>query len=81
MAEKKEIKSKVLKMLEKKDTRNGQTRLMVIQWNDYPPQLVKQEYYNNENNELLPGKLKGLNASDFAIVAKNHKEIKELLTV
>ena len=81
MAEDKEIKCEVLKVVHETETRRGgKMRIQVVKWNKGAPTLEKREYwYDDEDNER-PAKAKGFNQDDFHNLLVAQEEIDKLLT-
>lgn len=77
----KEINKKVLKSIRKLDEdldAKSQTVIEIVQFNDYPPQLIKQEYYKDkDSDEWCPGKFKGFTYDDLKFLKK--QENRDLL--
>jgi len=74
-----EVTCKVKKILQERQTGKTITRLQVVQWNAYAPVLEKREYWSDKSGKTITGKLKGLNADDFKVVATSGVEVSSLL--
>ena len=69
-----------IQKLDKKLTDKAQYVIEVVSFNGTAPQLIKQQYYKDEDGNWLPGKLKGFTFEDLKFL-KNKEERTKLFEV
>lgn len=79
MSDKQKIECTVIKVLDEKETRRGITRIQVVRWGTYSPQLEKREYYTDAEGQEKMGKAKGFNFDDFSLIVDKAEEIDKLM--